>query len=193
MAPRVEVLLAGADTGPSTCIEQGRRTSRRGFTHAPLYVRFWRHVERSEHGCWTWTATRARFGYGQIASGGRGGHMLRAHRVSWELHNGPIPDGLWVLHKCDNPACVRPDHLFLGTHADNMRDCIAKGRHRGATHRETYLGERNGRSKLTADQVRELRLRRNDGESMRALARRFGVSKPSVQAIVRRDHWRHVP
>lgn len=90
--------------------------------------RFWSKV-RKDDGCWEWTASVNRRGYGWLHFGGKVERKaLKAHRVSWEIHNGPIPDGLWVLHKCDNPRCVRPDHLFLGDRTDNMRDCAAKGR-----------------------------------------------------------------
>jgi len=89
-----------------------------------LEERFWAKVERGE-GCWLWTASRTSTGYGQINVDHR---PLKAHRVAWELTYGPIPDGLFVCHHCDVPLCCRPDHLFLGNDADNMRDCAAKGR-----------------------------------------------------------------
>ena len=115
---------------------------------------FWRRVEKS-HGCWLWTAYRDSKGYG-FAVPGRGQKQL-AHRVSWVLHFGQIPDGLLVLHKCDNPPCVRPDHLFLGTHADNAADMVAKDRQasgdrNGASvHRDRLpVGEARSNSKLTA-------------------------------------------
>lgn len=89
-------------------------------------ARFWSKVRKSDE-CWIWIAGRYfPAGYGQFFLDGRD---MRAHRTSWTIVHGPIPDGLWVLHKCDNPPCVRPDHLFLGTRSDNMRDCVSKGRH----------------------------------------------------------------
>jgi hypothetical protein len=94
----------------------------------PMEERFWEKVRKSDQ-CWEWIASKTRNGYGFFHRGGRVDRKpIRAHRLSWELHNGPIPDGLWVLHKCDNPCCVRPDHLFIGTRSDNMKDCAAKGR-----------------------------------------------------------------
>lgn len=90
----------------------------------PLETRFWQRVEKTD-GCWRWTGPLHAFGYGLIW---RGGNNVGAHRISWEIHVGPIPDGLFVLHRCDNPPCVRPDHLFLGTQADNIHDMVAKGR-----------------------------------------------------------------
>ena len=93
----------------------------------PLYDRFWEKV-RTGKGCWEWQGGRAAFGHGLIHLG-NGNKLVQAHRVAWELANGPIPDGLCVLHHCDNPPCVRPTHLFLGTLGDNARDMVAKGRH----------------------------------------------------------------
>ena len=95
-----------------------------------LSERFWAKVEIIPfHGCWEWTASQNRLGYGLIHEKRR---MLKAHRVSWELHYGKvIPAGLFVCHHCDNPGCVNPSHLFLGTNTDNLRDMSAKGRSRG--------------------------------------------------------------
>src|ERR1019366_3384667 len=114
--------------------------------------RFWLNVAKSKDGCWLWTASVDSGGYGVFDTG------RRSHRYSWELHHGPIPpsDGLivtCVCHHCDNPRCVRPDHLFLGTQGDNMRDMAEKGR--GARH----AGESNPRAKLTAAIVRSIRAR----------------------------------
>jgi hypothetical protein len=96
-------------------------------TREGLPDRFWARVDSSQpDGCWIWKGRRTTRGYGTVNAGL--GKNLAAHRASWQIHNGPIPDGLWVLHHCDNPSCVRPDHLFLGTHDDNMRDMALKGR-----------------------------------------------------------------
>jgi hypothetical protein len=103
----------------------------------PAEKRFWSHVDkngpvpahRPELGhCWIWTASTNVHGYGQICPRSMPGKMVGTSRFSWEIHYGPISDGLWVLHHCDTPACIRPEHLFLGTQTDNMRDMISKGR-----------------------------------------------------------------
>lgn len=92
--------------------------------------RLWAKVDRSASGCWEWTGkSRSAFGYGLIRlSKAEGGKLIGAHRLAWELTNGPIPEGLCVLHSCDNPPCCRPDHLHLGTKADNMREKVERGR-----------------------------------------------------------------
>lgn len=109
--------MAGPKTGPTAA--------------RPLPERFWEKVYKGEgEACWEWLGTRTR-GYGMVWTrppGVRRGHMVLAHRVAWELANGAIPDGMDVLHRCDNPQCVRESHLFLGTHQDNMTDMVAKGR-----------------------------------------------------------------
>lgn len=105
------------------------------------------------------------------------------HRVSWELTFGPIPAGLHVLHRCDNRACVRPDHLFLGNHADNMADMAAKGRY------GEHCGEANGNARLTADVVRAIRRRRDEGVSLRNLAAEFDVAYGTARQVVNRVTW----
>lgn len=102
---------------------------RYGPVPRPLEQRFWPKVQKSIGGCWLWIAGGdSETGYGRIRVGGRGTKHEVAHRVSWELTNGPIPEGLWVLHHCDTPRCVRPDHLYLGTVQDNNADRVARGR-----------------------------------------------------------------
>ncbi len=93
-----------------------------------LEGKFLSHVKK-KNGCWKWLSTKNCFGYGRLFSDNK---EYKAHRVSWELKFGPIPNGLFVLHKCDNPECTNPDHLFLGTQRENMNDCLNKGRHSNA-------------------------------------------------------------
>lgn len=104
----------------------------------PLSERFWAKVDRGD-GCWEWQGARRKpWNYGVVQTGRWGASCVqRAHRVAWALTYGPIPDGLWVLHRCDNPPCVRPDHLFLGDAFVNMQDCVQKGRHGSQVHPES--------------------------------------------------------
>ena len=102
-------------------------SNRMGRSQLTMEQRFWEKVNREGSGCWEWQACRQHNGYGQFYVS-RHRTSNQAHRVAWELTHGPIPAGLWVLHHCDNPPCVRPDHLWVGDRADNMRDAVAKGR-----------------------------------------------------------------
>lgn len=155
--------------------------------HEDIAERFWSRVQRGPD-CWTWTGSRLPSGYGRFYPRFRVG--LYAHRVSWEMANGTaVPGGLHVCHTCDNPACVRPDHLFVGTRLDNMRDMVAKGRE---SHHVAAFGEGHHAAKLTADDVRAIRAAAAHGESRAALARRFGVTKANVNQIVWRTAWKHV-
>ena len=152
----------------------------------PPEERFWALISKTEGGCWLWVGGKTRGGYGLFEKAA-GVKRVPAHRYAWELLRGPIPEGLWVLHDCpggDNPACVNPDHLFVGTQADNEADKVRKGR--------TAKGERQGSAKLTVDKVREMRHGRAEGESLNSLARRFRTSKKQVLNVVQRKHWRHV-
>ena len=155
----------------------------------PFAARFWSHVTKSD-GCWEWQASCYPNGYGATS---RNQRSITAHRLAWELTNGPIPDGLQVLHECDNRRCVRPDHLFLGTHADNMADRQAKNRQAFGTRNAKYTMPRDGRPgapKLTEDQVREIRAA--VGESARDLATRYGVCRGTIDGIRARRRWAHL-
>ena len=148
--------------------------------------RFWAKVNRgAPDECWPWTAALYPKGYGQFNVDGR---AVLASRFSWELHHGPILGGLWMLHRCDNPPCVNPAHLFLGTSADNIQDMVAKGRARGA------VGTANRHAKLTPAEVREIRhlhVRYSPRFGARALAARFGVTDVMVSKIARDEAWRY--
>lgn len=117
-----------------------------GRPRVPLRQRFERMVIRREEGCWGWKGAPDKDGYGRIWSGGTGGQHMRAHRVSFELFRGKIPEGLEVLHRCDNPPCTRPDHLFLGTNLDNSIDMVRKNRQaKGESHGQHLHPERTAR------------------------------------------------
>ncbi len=156
----------------------------------PTETRFWAKVDKSGD-CWNWTGATGSFGHGvvRIAT-----VLYKAHRVSWTWANGPIPEGLCVCHRCDNPRCVRPDHLFLGTKQDNSSDMARKGRAGSVVHPERVpRGEASGTAKLTAQAVREIRrLYAAGAANQYELAARFGVSQPAIGMIVRRRNWRHV-
>jgi hypothetical protein len=152
---------------------------------APVKKRFWRHVKKTTK-CWLWTASTV-VGYGQFKIGSRTDkttRQVKAHRVSWELHFGPIPKGLCVCHKCDNRACVNPGHLFLGTNADNSKDMVNKKRQ--------AKGSSNGYSKLTEQQVLKIRAKLAMGITQMVLAKEFNVSQNAISTIKLRKTWKHL-
>lgn len=150
---------------------------------AVVLLKFWSRVDKSGE-CWIWTAGKNPRGYGNF--------MLRrlcpllAHRFCYTVTHGPIPDGMWVLHRCDNPSCCNPSHLFLGTPQDNSDDMVAKGRGRGGIH----LGERNANAKLTAEQVQEIRQLRAAGATLKSLGAQFGVHLATIGKISSNATWR---
>lgn len=151
------------------------------------YDRFWFHVPLAgPDECWEWQGRRTPDGYGQVRLIGVAS-PVRAHRLSWEIHNGPIRNALHVLHHCDNPACVNPRHLFLGTHSDNMKDMVAKGRHRGGPQ-----GERARSAKLTPILVVEIREKAAQGVSYPELSHEYGMSTSAICNVVLRRTWKHV-
>lgn len=157
--------------------------------YEPFENRFWKNVQKNTNDqCWLWSGCFGDDGYGRLRAergyltkhGKR--FMWATHRASWTLHFGEIPDGLSVLHRCDVKACVNPEHLFLGTQADNMADKTNKGR---AQH-----GEAHGMSKLTESNVRAIRQMKNLAVCQNDIAEFFGVSKQLVSLIVRRRLWK---
>lgn len=158
----------------------------RGSPRKPIATSYWEKVEQHETGCWGWRAWTDRHGYGYVGKGGARSGRLLAHRVSWELHYGPIPDGLWVLHRCDNPPCTRPDHLFLGTPADNTHDAQRKGR---LVPMEHPTGADAPRAVLTPHDAVSIRERLSRGERQRDLAAEYGVSKGTIYNVAHGQHW----
>lgn len=164
----------------------------------PLVERFMSHVEKTPSGCWLWKGHRRPEGYGVIKVDGK---ALPAHRVSWSIHKKEDPGLLCVLHKCDNPPCVNPEHLFLGTRLVNNQDMDQKGRRKsasGALHGSKTMpervarGERNGRARLSVPDVEEIRRRAANGETVASLAREKQVSEGAVRGIVKGRRWQHI-
>lgn len=174
------------------CSDACARIARRGVSPCKTSPqdRFWSRVDKNGPvvqlaigPCWLWLGPRDRKGYGTTHLGGS--RQRGAHQAAWLFANGPIPQGLWVLHKCDNPPCVRPDHLFLGTSDDNIMDMIRKDRH--------AYGSRKPKAKLTEIDIVEIRRLCSNGTPYRPIAARFGVSLSLIGLICRRKRWRHVP
>ncbi len=138
---------------------------------------FWAKVDKSGI-CWEWTAAKSPVGYGLYGSGAFGERL--AHRESWRICHGNLPDGMHVLHRCDNPSCVNPNHLFLGKHADNMLDMKKKSRRKNIC-----AGEKNGRAKLNYEKAQEIRKVYSQGRSQQSIADQYGISQQQISKVVR--------
>ncbi len=160
--------------------------SKTGPKPRPMLDRLYAHIEPDTNGgCWLWSAALTPGGYGQMGVSPNW-KLQPSHRVSYELHCGPIPDGLHVCHKCDVRACVNPAHLFLGTRRDNMQDMVAKGR------ANPFRGEQNKASRLTEADVLEIRRLRGEGLTFRALGRRFGIAHATAREACAGISWAHL-
>jgi hypothetical protein len=146
----------------------------------PFEERFWSMVRKTD-GCWLWTGYIGKRRYGAIWDGER---YERSNRASWRIHFGPIPKGLCVCHTCDVPSCVRPDHLFLGTKSENMRDMVAKGRH------AYQRGRVNNMAKLTPEMV--LAIRNEDPLPSHLLSEKYGVSSSTIRRVRSGGSWRNL-
>lgn len=182
------------------------------FPPRPALIRFWRLFSKSQpvNGCLNWAGRKNKSGYGVFDYSGRP-HL--AHRVSFWLNTRLLPPGMSVLHRCDNPACINPAHLFLGTHQDNVWDMVSKGRHahgprhaaamrlaaaRGQSHMSrtrpdaVRRGENASGSRLTNEQVLEIRRRCAGGVKQSDLASEFHVNQSQISDVVSRVTWRHL-
>ena len=159
-------------------------------------ARFWGRIDRTAE-CWVWRGGHFSDGYGRVRVGGRD---LKTHRIAWELTNGPIQDGLFVCHHCDNRGCCNPAHLFLGTAADNMHDRDAKGRSATGCRNGSRLhpesrprGENMKTAKLTSGDVIRIRATyANGGITYKQLGQEYGVSATEIMRVVRGEYWRHI-
>jgi hypothetical protein len=150
-----------------------------------LIRRFWSHVQKTDT-CWLWIGwkNKGKWNYGRVLHQGR---KYRAHRVAYELTYGPILPGLKILHHCDTPSCVRPDHLFVGTDGDNVRDAMRKNRRNQGFSK----GENNPRARMTRAKVEEMRRLHASGISMASLARQFGILESNVWDIINHRTWKN--
>ena len=141
---------------------------------------FFQKVEKTDS-CWVWTGCHSSLGYGKLT---RNNKSYKAHRYSWMIHNGSIPSGMFVLHHCDVPNCVNPDHLFLGTQTDNMKDMDNKGRR--------TIGEKKSNAKLNNKKVKEIRQLLLKKVTQEVIAKQYGVSQKIIWNIKHRIYWSHV-
>ena len=134
---------------------------------------------------WQWKAGKTSYGYGLMSIGKK---LEYAHRVSYQIHNGKIPQGMHVLHSCDDPGCVNPEHLHLGTNEDNIREKVERGR----SVYQVYYGEENPMSKFTNKQVIDIRKRYKNGTRQCVFVKEYGVSATTISDIVNRKIWKHI-
>lgn len=163
----------------------GQKRSRASSTRERRIVRFWAKVQKGNPDeCWEWIGARETAGYGFMFLQSKPPRWLKAHRFSYEIHYGPIPEGLFVCHTCDNPPCVNPAHLWVGTLAENTADMVKKGRS------PNNAGENNPRSKITWEQRDAIELLVKSGRSQTEVAKMYGIAQANVSAIILGKHWR---
>lgn len=149
-----------------------------------LKVSYEKYVIRNEDGCWGWKGTPSK-PYGSLQYGGKY-KTISAHRASWLLHKGEIPEGIFVCHKCDNPRCSNPEHLFLGTPTDNVLDMFKKGRH------PIYKGENAPQARLNESQVTQIKQLLETDKSLTQIAKMFGVHIVTIHDIKYKKTWNHI-
>lgn len=160
-------------------------------TEIPLEIRYWEKVDKlSGHPCWLWTGAVTDSGYGVIGRGRRGTGNIRATHVSWKIHVGSaVPRGKFVLHRCDNPQCVNPEHLFIGTALDNHLDARKKGRWKTPP---TFWGADNCNATMTPKKIRAIRRLLELRWPQQKIADAVGVSKTTVARVFHKKSWAHV-
>lgn len=150
----------------------------------PINLRFWNKARiAGRDDCWEWLRSKDSGGYGMV---GVSGKNVKAHRVSWMLTHGEIPEGKCILHKCDNRLCINPRHLFVGTQQENIRDMVSKKR------QHHPVGERNPKAKLTECDVRKIIQMKSTGMTNIRIALHFGVSESMIEFVIKRKCWKHV-
>lgn len=180
-APMVRALIEGRKERRKLYVRKGENCN------APEHLarRLANGLDKAEPGnCWEWQRTQNGQGYGMLRVAGK---MVYAHRLAFELSGRSIPDGLHILHECDNPSCINPNHLLVGTRSKNMADCHARGRSRIPSPR--MKGASNGSAKLTIEAVEVIRDGLAAGVTQRQLADRFGVSQTLISRIHRKEIW----
>lgn len=189
MAKRIVKTCEGCGIEFSVCITHRNqphhsRACAQNHRQPTVAERFWAKVQKTET-CWLWTAWRNPMGYGTFRDPSMRRSVL-AHRFSFELHTGQAPGDLMVCHRCDNPRCVNPEHLFIGTAKDNTADMLAKGRHRIG---DRARGEKHPMAKLSASDVADIRSRLQAGSRRSDLARMYSIGMSQMSRIARGVCW----
>lgn len=150
--------------------------------------RFWDKVEKTDT-CWNWTAAKSAFGHGRFRMGRK---LVSPHRLVYEWEHGEIPEGYDICHHCDNPSCVNPQHLFLGTRSDNMKDAMKKNRLPQMVKILERKGSETNNAKLTEKEVLLMRALEKKGMKTKELSKRFGITRRNVRDIIYRRTWTHI-
>ena len=150
----------------------------------PAVLRFWSKVKKTSR-CWLWTGAKRGRGYGVLRRGSADEGFVDSHRFSYEIHFGPVPEDMWVLHHCDNPSCIRPSHIYAGTPKQNNQDMVFRGR--------SIRGESHANSRLTFNQVKIIRSEYIPHKIfMETFAKRFRVSVSTIQRVISKESWNHI-